>query len=360
MDSKKGSSTTASGKKPLEVPLYVSPAKQAARGQQVSLPPVQAPSLEGLAVKVPAPEGFTPEDVRERFLELARPFATERARLPEEEIAWGDEVLLNIAGYCEDKLIPFSVKTDVWLTMEPEPLLPGLYEAIVGQMPSEGLLVDITLPAEYPVEALRGQAARFLVHVQAVREVTYPELESPEFLKAFGCGTTVEAATQSVIEQMKQEHTQLLLLQARQQVLGEVTLRTSVEIPPPLVDEEIRRRWGATEGLSVAALDFSDEEQEESLNTWLQDESTRQEAEQRLRIALALGAIVERDKLKLTPAHVEKLLLEEAEAQGLQLAEVAASLKAEPEQQARIEQAAWHLMAVDHVMKQAKIEFEGA
>ena len=360
MDSKKPPSTTPSGRKPLEVPLYVSPAKQAAQGQPVQLPAVKAPSLEGLAVKVPAPEGFTVEEVRERFLELARPFATERARLPTEEIAWGDEVLLNLAGYCEGKLIPFSVKTDVWLPMEPEPLLPGLYEAIVGQVPSEGLVVDITLPAEYPVEALRGSSARFLVHVQAAREVQYPELESAEFLQAFGRGKTIEEATQSVIEQMKQEHTQLLLLQARQQVLGEVARRTEVEIPAALVDEEIRRRWGATEGLSVAELNFSDEEQEESLNSWLQDESMRQEVELRLRIALALGAIVQRDGLTLTPARVEKVLRDEAESQGLEPAEVAAALKAEPEQQARIEQVAWHLMAVDHVMKQAKIEFEGA
>jgi trigger factor len=360
MDSKKNASTPSSGKKPLEVPLYVSPAKQAARGQPVELPQVQAPSLEGLAVTVPAPEGFTVDEVRERFLELARPFATERARLPTEELAWGDEVLLNLAGYSEGKLIPFSVKTDVWLPLESEPLLPGLYEAIVGQVPTEGLVVDITLPDDYPVESLRGAPARFLVHIQAAREVTYPDLESPEFLQTFGRGKTIEEATQSIIDQMKEEHTQLLLLQARQQVLGEVARRTEVEIPPALVDEEIRRRWGATEGVSVAELNFSDEEQEEALNSWLQDESLRLEVELRLRIALALGAIVKRDGLTLTPAHVEKVMLNEAEAQGLTPAEVAASLKAEPEHQARIEQVAWHLMAVDYVMKKAKIEFEGA
>ncbi|MFL5359123.1 MAG: peptidylprolyl isomerase, partial [Archangium sp.] len=90
------------------------------------------------------------------------------------------------------------------------------------------------------------------------------------------------------------------------------------------------------------------------------DEETRQEVELRLRIALALGAIVQRDGLTITPALVEKLLREEAESQGLSPAEVAAALKADPQAQSRIEQAAWHLMAVDHVMKKAKIEFEGA
>jgi trigger factor len=359
----KSISNLSTGKKPLDLPLYASPAKKAAsaQGQPVQLPQVEAPSLEGLEVTVPAPEAFTAEEVRERFMELARPYATERARYPTEKIEWGDEVLLNLAGYTADgKLIPFSVKTDVWMPLEPEPMLPGLYEAIVGQVPTDGIVVEITLPAEYPIESLRGAPARFLVHVQAAREVKYPNIESPEFLEAFGRGKTVEEATHSVVEQMKAESTQLLLLQAQQLVLVELARRTPVEIPSELVDEEIRRRWGATEGISVTELEFSDAEQEESLNTWLQDEGTRQEVELRLRIALALGAIVKRDGLTLTPARVEKLLRDEAEAQGLSPADVAAALKAEPQYQTRIEQAAWHLMAVEHVMKKAKIHFEGA
>ena len=65
-----------------EMPLYESPAQKAARGRPVSLPPVEAPSLEGITVTVPAPEAFTEEEVQERFLELARPLARELARAP--------------------------------------------------------------------------------------------------------------------------------------------------------------------------------------------------------------------------------------------------------------------------------------
>lgn len=360
MESKNNASRILAGWKSFELPLYVSPAKKAAQGRAVQLPPVQAPSLEALTVKVPAPQGFTAAQVRKRFLELARPFATERARLPTEKIAWGDEVLLNLAGYSQGRLIPFSVKTQEWLRMEPEPLLPGLYEALVGQASVSGVVATITLPDDYPVASLRGASARFPIQLLAAREVTYPVLDSPEFLHAFGRGKTIDEATQSVVEQMKQEHTQLLLLQAQQLVLAEVARRTAVVIPREVVDEEIRRRWGATEGAAVAELNFSDEEQEESLNTWLQDESMRQEMELRLRIALALGAIITRDRLTLPPERVEKLLFDEAAAQGLSPASVVASLKAEPQHHARIEQVAWHLQAVDHVMKQAKIEFEGA
>ena len=164
----------------------------------------------------------------------------------------------------------------------------------------------------------------------------------------------------AVVRQMEDEAAQLLLLQAQQQVLNEVASRTRVELPPELVDEEIRRRWSASEGRSASELQFNGQEQEESLATWLQDADIRAEVEQRLRISLALGAICKRDGLTLTPRAVEKVLRDEAHAAGLTIGEVADALRAEPRHLARIDQVAWHLMAVDHVMSRADIRIEGA
>jgi trigger factor len=329
-------------------------------GDQMELPQVKAPSLEGLSVTIPAPEGFTAEDVQQRFLELARPHATERYRYPTERVAWRDEVLLSIAGYSHGRLIPFSARKEVWLPLEPEPMLPGLYEALVGRSPNEGVVVDLTLPAEYPVPSLRGTPARFLVHIQAAREVTYPDLESPAFLQIFGRGATLAEATRVVVQQMADEHAQLLAAQVRQRVLDEVAARTQVRIPSGLIDQEIRQRWSVSEGQTVRELNFTEKEQQESLHAWLQDEATRSEVEQRLRLGLALGAICQRDGLTLTPERVEKLLQEEASAAGLTLEEVLESLRAEPRHLARIDQMAWHLMAVDHVMSRAQIHFKQA
>jgi trigger factor len=323
----------------------------------VKLPQVKAPSLEGLVVTVPAPGGFTAEEVQQRFLELARPHATERYRYPTERVAWRDEVLLSITGYSNGRLIPFSVRKEVWLPLEPEPMLPGLYEALVGHAPNEGVVVDLILSHEYPVEALRGTPARFLVHIHAAREVTYPDPEDPKFLQAFGRGATLAEAMRSVHQQMEQEMVQQLGLLAQQRVLDEVATRTQVRIPSELVDQEIRQRWSASEGVTVRELDFSSEEQQESLHTWLHDARTRAEVEQRLRIGLALAAICQRDGLTLTPERVEALLQEQAAAAGVSMEELVASLRAEPQHLARIDQMAWHQMAVDHVMSRAQVRF---
>ncbi|HEX5751452.1 MAG TPA: peptidylprolyl isomerase [Archangium sp.] len=338
----------------------ISPTWRDERSHPVVLPQVEAPSLEGLSVTLPSPQGFTSEQVQERFLELARPHATEHHRYPTEHIAWGDEVLLNIAGYSQGHLIPFSLRTGEWLPVQPDPLLPGLYETLVGRSPGEGLVVEVTLPAEYPVESLRGTPARFVLQVQAAREVRYPDFESEAFLMAFGRGHTLQEAMRDVVRQMEDEAAQLLLVQAQQQVLNQVAARTRVEIPRELVDEEIRRRWSTSEGRSASELQFNGPEREESLGAWLKDVDTRAEVEHRLRISLALGAICKRDGLTLTPQVVEKVLRDQAHAAGLTMDELADALRAEPRNLARIDQVAWHLMAVDHVMRRARIQFEGA
>ncbi|OJH37541.1 hypothetical protein BON30_29535 [Cystobacter ferrugineus] len=340
--------------------MSVTLARKAAQGSPVQMPPVTAPSLEGLSITVPAPEPISAQQIQERFQDLARAYATERMRLRTEPIAWGDEVLLNLVGYSNGRLIPFSVRNDMWTPLVPAPWLPGLYEQLVGHLPGETVLADILLSKDYPVEALRGQPARFAVQIQAAREVKFPDPSSPEFLKAFGRGDTLEAATRSVLKELEQETVQLLQLRAQEMVLAEVAARTQVDIPEALVDEEVRRRWGSSEGRAVTELKFTEQQQEESLQTWLSDEPTRAAARQRLRIALALGAICARDGLTLSPAKVQEVLQIEAKALGVPLDKAAASLREEPHQYARIDQAAWHLLAVEYVMSKAQVRFAGA
>ena len=69
--------------------------------------------------------------------------------------------------------------------------------------------------------------------------------------------------------------------------------------------------------------------------------------------------IVNEDSRAEVENPVEKVLRDEANAAGLTIGQVADALRAEPRNLARIDQVAWHLMAVDHVMSRARIHIEG-
>lgn len=327
----------------------------------VSLPSVKAPSLEGLAVHVPLAEDVTTEDLITRFHEKKRELATVRERAEGERVELGDDVQLDMLGYSEGRLVPFSSRFGFWTELAPLQALPGFAEAIAeGGTVGGGLQVLLQLPEDYPVESLRGKPIRFLVDVRAAREVKVPDEESPDFLQKLGLGASLDEVMGRLHEELENELTDSLWVQARDMVLDEVASRTEVDLPRRLVDDEIRRRWATAEGFGMVERDFSVEEQEEAVQAWLSDPATRAEAERRLRIGLALKAVAERDSLVLTPEKLQSLLEQSTEPFGLTKDDVAAALRESPETTRKLHDLGWHLMLVEYVVSKAKVTFEGA
>jgi trigger factor len=323
------------------------------------LPDVKAPSLEGLEVTVPAGEDLTEDALLERFHELARAHAEVRERAEGEPLAMGDDVRLDILGYANGRLIPFSTRLGHWMELAPQEMLPGFAEVIAEANVGDSVEIGITLPDNYPVEALRGMPARFLVDVRAAREVRMPDTESDEFLRALGRGATHDEAIASIMDELEGELADLLWVDAQNLVLDAVVARTDVKVPEALLTEEIRRRWSQTEGEALALKNFSLEEQQEALDGWLHHPGIREDVERRLKIALVLRAIAARDKLQLTADKVREVLEEPSAAFGISPAQLNESLT-DPATSAQMRDVAWHLLAVEHVMSHATVRFEGA
>lgn len=354
----KGSAHPLPAKKGLSL-VDAFPLLKAREGGAVELPEVKAPSLEKLEVRVPKPAPVTEDDLAERFHELMRAHAPKRDRAPGEPVAMGDDVLIDVVGYAEGKLIPFSARTGVWMEVGPIPALPGFAEAIEGAAVESFVEVRLELPEDYPIAAYRGVPATFLITVQGAREVKMPNPEDPAFLETLGRGGTLGEVMDSLIEEMEEELADQLWIQAQDMVLDEVARRADVVVPSSLVDEEIRRRWGQTEGRQLAEMDFDPNEQDEALQGWLRDPTTRADAERRLKVALALKAVAEKEKLELTAEKLKEILEEAGEAFGVPLEEARKALETDSITGAQVKNTAWHLMAVGYVMDKAKVHFEG-
>jgi trigger factor len=327
--------------------------------EPVALPPAQPPSLEQLEVFVPPPAPVTQEALLERFQDLRRDLAVRRAREVGEALAAGDEVRLDIIGLAGGRIIPFSVRDD-WLTeLSPRPALPGLFEGLVGTRVGEAVRLPVVLPADYPAPALRGVEAQFMVEVKAAWELTLPEEESPRLLEVLG-GGSLEEGMASLARELAEEAVEAQRLEATQRVLDEVAERTRVELPEALVEEEIRRQWGRTEGRLLARRGVPPGDQEGALQSWLEDGGQRLEATRRLRIALGLKALVEREGLRLEEADVHRFLDEVAEALGMTCDEVEQAVKENRAVARAAAETALHLRVVEYVVERARIHLEGA
>jgi trigger factor len=294
---------------------------------RLKLPSVQAPSLEGLTVEAPERAPITGEDIQERFEALCRAHAPRRDRQVGEEVALGDDVLLDVLGYAHGRLIPFSVRLDWWTELAPEPLLPGFFEALAGAKVGVSAAVAIELPQTYAVESLRGATAEFIVEVKAAQELGPVDLESPEFLASLGLGSTLEEALEQVAEALAIEREVAARRELEERVLEVLLERTPLELDPSLIDEEIRQRWLQAEYPALVAKDFDAEELQEAWEGWRTDASTRIDAEWRLRVALVLQAIVLRDGVQPQRDEVEALFDEVAESSQVPVEELVKRLE---------------------------------
>lgn len=339
----------------------MSPVVSTVSEEALKLPSVEAPSLEGISVRVPTPEDLTEEELLRAFHEKRRDLATTRERQPGESLEPGDDVRLNIVGYCDGHLIPFSARFGMKTELAPIEVLPGFCEAIAeGGKVGESMQVALELPDTYPVEPLRGRPARFLVDILGAHQVTMSPETSPEFLENLGMGATLDEVMLRLRDELEDEGAAELWVHARDMVLDEVARRAPVELPPALVDEELRRRWVQAEGQAMVEHQFDVDEQREALQGWLTDPTTRADAERRLHIGIVLKAVTEAEKLQLTPEKLEQLVRDHTAPFGLTAEDVHAALRESPETTKRLTELAWYLLAVEHVMNKAKVTFEGA
>ncbi len=355
--------TVTKGKKPSSessLPYLLKMSPIADSKGPVDLPTVKAPSIEGIGVTVPKPADLTQDDLIRRFHELKREHGKQRDRAAKEAVQLGDEVQIDTLGYCSGKLIPFSARFGLWLELAPQEALPGFAEALAGESVGDAIEINLTLPANYPVEWMRNKPARFLVDLRAAKEVTMPDDEAPAFLKALKRGKNLDEVFDSIREELEDRLADTLTLEGENLVLDALVARADVTLSPKLVDEEIRRRWLALESKALISRGFEAAEQREAMQGWLEDPMTRADAERRLKIALVLRAVAEAEKLELTPAKLEEMAKAAGEGFGLTPAQVKEGLRESPELTEQMFQTGWHLLAVEHVMSKAKVKFEGA
>ncbi len=322
--------------------------------EPVVLPTVEAPSLEGLTVAQVAPAPLTEQDLVERFDALRRQHADVRERQPGEAVALEDDVLLDVLGFAQAKLLPFSAREGWRVRVAPDPVLPGFFEALVGAKVGQSLAIELTLPEHHPVEALRGQPARFLVEVKAARELKLLDDDSPELLSRLGMGSITDVMRKlgdALVQERLAEGERL----TQERVLDLLVERTPVALSASLLDEELRRRWAESERPILQRKNFQPDELQEALDGWLQDPLTRMDAAYRLTLALALRAIAERDGIQPDRASTEAMLEDLASVTGVPREEMGRVVKEDAALARRLYELALRFSTIDHVMKKVTL-----
>ncbi|WP_017940841.1 MULTISPECIES: trigger factor [unclassified Thioalkalivibrio] len=256
----------------------------------------------------------------------------------------GDRVTLDFVGSLNGEEFEGGKAEDFQVEVGAGRLIEDFEKQLKGVKAGEEPTIDVTFPEDYPAENLKGQTAQFALTIKQVEGPKLPEVDE-EFAKKFGIEDgSVEKLRADVRSNMERELRQALKGRVKQQVLEAVVEKHGFDLPDALVKSEINRLR------EEAEKRFGGAEQTQPLP----DSLFEDEAKRRVRLGLALRAIIEQKGFEVDAERVERDL-EEMAATYEDPEEVKNYYRSNPQAKSNLESLVLEDQVVDWVVDQAKV-----
>ena len=200
--------------------------------------------------------------------------------------------------------------------------IPGFEEQIVGHEIGEEFDVNVTFPEEYHATELAGKPAVFKTKLNSLKAKELPELDD-EFAKDVSEFDTLDELKADIRKAKEERAAQQAELDVENTLVDAVVASMEAVIPEEMVesriDEMVRDFEGrmSQQGLQLATyLQYTGMEMESFRKTF------REQAEQQVKIRLALEKVAAVENITVSDEEVEAELAKIAEAYKMQLEQV--------------------------------------
>ncbi len=266
-----------------------------------ALPDVPAPNIEGLKIErltVEADESAIDEQLQ-RLAGANRNFTDAKKG---HAAANGDAVVIDFAGSVDGVAFDGGTGTDMQVEIGAGQLIPGFEDQLIGAKVGDKRDINVTFPADYPVENLKGKAAVFDVTVKAVKIAGEAKLDD-DFAKTLGL-QDLNQLRGILRDQQEQELNGLTRTHMKRRLLDELASRHSFDVPVSMVDAEFEnimqqlRHEASHEADPKAALAELESEAGEY----------RKIAERRVRLGLLLSDIGAANGVEVSEREMNQLI----------------------------------------------------
>ncbi|AKN61636.1 MAG: trigger factor [Cyanobium sp. MED195] len=194
-------------------------------------------------------------------------------------------------------------------------MIPGFIEGVVGMAIGDSKTVACNFPEDYPKEDARGRKASFEIELKDLKTRELPDLDD-DFAKQASEQETLAELRTDLEKRLKDDAERRTTSNRRDALLAALVEQLEVELPETLVQQEVRNLVEQTaaqfsqQGMDVKSL-FTPELVRNLMET------SRPEAEERLRRSLALSALAEAESLKIEDPEIDAKVKEvKAELSG--------------------------------------------
>lgn len=304
-------------------------------------PEVELKGLENIEVEKPVVE-ITEADL-DKMVDVLRKQQATWAESQEAAKA-EDRVVIDFVGSVDGEEFEGGKATDFALAMGQGRMIPGFEEGIVGHKAGEQFDIDVTFPADYHSENLKGKAAKFAITLKKVENIVLPEL-TEEFVKKFGNAKSVEDLRAEIKKNMQRELKNAVTARVKNQVINGLIEQNDIEVPAAAIAEEVDvlrqqavQRFGGKPEMAAQ----------------LPAELFEADAKRRVQVGLLLSNVISQNELKVDEARVEAMIADIASAYE-QPAEVVEYYAKNRQLTENIRNVVLEEQAVDAVLAKAKV-----
>ena len=305
-------------------------------------PEVKLQGLENIKVEKPTVE-ITEADI-DKMVDVLRKQQTTWAETQDAAKA-EDRVTLDFSGSIDGEEFEGGKASDFVLLMGQGRMIPGFEDGIVGHKAGDQFDINVTFPAEYHSENLKGKAAKFAVTLKKVEVMVLPEL-TDEFVSKFGPNSkTVADLRVEIKKNMERELKNALVSRVKNQVIDGLIEQNPLDVPAAAIEQEIEVLR------NQAAQRFGGNAQQAAQ---LPRELFEEQAKRRVQVGLLFSEVIASNELKADEARV-KAMIEDIASAYEQPAEVIEYYNKNKELMNNIRNVVLEEQAVDAVLAKAQV-----
>ncbi len=252
---------------------------------------------------------FDPKKVDE-LIEQSRTQLATKVPVSDRAAQTGDIALVSFKGSFSDdgSAIEGGSADSIEIELEEGRMIPGFIEGVIGMNINDKKTLKCEFPKDYHQEDAKGRKAEFIVSLEDLKIKELPELND-DFAKQASDKENMTDLRADLEKRLKDDTDRKQAKNRQDSLLNALVEELEVELPKSLIDQEVRviveqtAQNFAQQGIDVKSM-FTPE-----LVKSLMD-SSKGEAEKKLRQKLALKALAKSEKIEVSQKEINSKMKE--------------------------------------------------
>lgn len=306
-------------------------------------------------LKVDVESSEIPEGAFDKALEnILNQYATQES-VTDRPTAKTDIAVIDFEGTANGEKIVGGDAKNYALDLGNSNFIPGFADQVVGKNLGEEFDINVTFPAEYHDEKLKGQPAVFKIKINEIKEKKLPELND-EFAQKVGPFKTVQDLTLDIQKYLDSQKERNNRQNSENAIFKLVIDSANVEVPATMIERETESLTAEYKArLQSQGLDWETVVKAQGEEGLLK--TIKEDAEGRIKNSLVIDKIAKEEKLKLEQKDIERKFAELGAAYGMSQADLVKQLGQSPEILTSLSQQALNDKVRDFLMEKNSVNF---